>query len=714
MPADRLLLLAYQHRQAKRLSEAETLCRQILASNPNHCDALYLLGLIASDCGAYEPAAGLIERSLSLSPGTSLSPKELSAMYYTLGYVKHMAGKDREAIVSYDESLKLQPDYVDAYINKGVLLRRLAADQEAINTYIKAIQVAPHIPATYYNLGNALRDIGKMQQAVACFEKAIELLAKTTKEISLKAAAHNNLGQIFADMGNHKQAIAHFEQAIVLVPDGCETYHNYANVLRDQGRREECLAMYAKALALKPLYPEARWARAMAYIPLLGSEGEILSSRALFDKELEDLHAWFDEDRISLGAAAVGVSQPFYLAYQEHNNQPLLAKYGRLCTKLMLDWADKRRISLPSQRESGALRLGIVSSHFHDHSVWHAITKGWMRHLDRSKIDIHVFYIDHLIDEETRWAEAHAASFQKLSLNLDAAVLSILSKKLDVLIYPEIGMAPTAMKLASLRLCSVQMTSWGHPETSGLPTMDYYLSAEDFEPAEADAYYAEKLVRLPHLGSCYQPLDLPEKTVDLKSIGLNPDLPILLSPGMVFKYAAENDHVFIDIVHKLGPCQIVFFVGRLDVLSEKFEARLQAAFTAAGLDFEAHCLFIPWQDRASFYSLLRQATVFLDTIGFSGFNTAIQAIECSLPVVTRKGRFMRGRLATGILSRMDLMELVTNSNAAYVDKVVEVVTDSDYRRSLRDKIVSRRHVLFEDQAPIEFLEQFLMSRVALS
>jgi predicted O-linked N-acetylglucosamine transferase (SPINDLY family) len=88
----------------------------------------------------------------------------------------------------------------------------------------------------------------------------------------------------------------------------------------------------------------------------------------------------------------------------------------------------------------------------------------------------------------------------------------------------------------------------------------------------------------------------------------------------------------------------------------------RAGLSQAGLNFTDYGVFIPWQPRPSFYGLMKRATVFLDTIGFSGFNTAMQAVDCGLPIVTREGRFMRGRLASGILKRIGLHELIAASD----------------------------------------------------
>jgi predicted O-linked N-acetylglucosamine transferase (SPINDLY family) len=99
----------------------------------------------------------------------------------------------------------------------------------------------------------------------------------------------------------------------------------------------------------------------------------------------------------------------------------------------------------------------------------------------------------------------------------------------------------------------------------------------------------------------------------------------------------------------------------------------------------------------------------LDTIGFSGYNTAVQAMECGLPLVTREGKFLRGRLASGVLRRMGLTELIVQTKAEYVDLAVKLATDRSYQAYIRHEIQERRPVLFDDQSAMGPLQDFLAS-----
>jgi predicted O-linked N-acetylglucosamine transferase (SPINDLY family) len=280
-----------------------------------------------------------------------------------------------------------------------------------------------------------------------------------------------------------------------------------------------------------------------------------------------------------------------------------------------------------------------------------------------------------------------------------------------VLIYPEIGMDPMTLKLASLRLAPVQAASWGHPETTGLPTIDCYLSAEGLEPHGAQAHYTERLVALPHLGCYVEPYAGPVAVVEPGRWGLPADTPLLLCPGTPFKYAPEHDTLYAQIARRLGACRLCFFVSRVEELTQKLRCRLARAFEQQGLEFERHVSFIPWLPRPEFYGLMQRADLMLDTLGFSGFNTALQAVECALPLVTCEGRFLRGRLASGILERIGLPELVARDEAQYVDLAVRLIQDAELRGQLRRRIASGRHALYRDTAPIRSLEDFLQRAV---
>lgn len=725
--------IALEHHKAGRLAEAEASYRAMLASNPRDIDALHFSGVAAYQRGEHERAAHLISQALSLNPSNAPAQNNL-------GNALSAQGRRDEAIACYRSALALAPDYLDALANlAGALVARGDLD-EAIACYEKSAALAPASAEAHFSLANAYKDRGRLDDAVASYRDAQALRPES-------AEIYNNLGNVLYEQGKADEAIAAFRSALSLKPAFAEALFNLGNVYRDrqrlddavdayqaalalthalpeahfalglalaeQGRRDEALGSLRTALSLDPDHAAARWVFAMCRtLPVDESEAEVARNRAAFSSELMELERWCDAPRVVDGSLMVGQLQPFGLAYQEDDNRELLLRYGNLCARLMAGWHKGQGVAAAQRKggSAGAIRLGVVSAQFCDHSVWNAIVKGWFRNLDRERVSLHAFHVGSDADLETQLAASLASRFEQGKRGARQWVEAVRDAQPDVLIYPEIGMSPMAVRLASLRLAPVQVACWGHPETTGLPTIDYYLSAEDLEPEGAQANYTERLVALPHLGCFVQPGQIEAVVPDLDKWGIDARTPLLLCPGTPFKYAPQHDRIFLEIARRLGRCRFVFFIFGEGGLSDKLRRRLEGVFAEGGLDPGDFVSFIPWQNRAGFYGWLTRANVFLDTIGFSGFNTALQAVECGLPIVTREGRFLRGRLASGILKRMGLPELVAQSEQDYITSAVTLAQDGRYRQHVRSRIAQSRHLLFEDPAPIRALEAFLLER----
>lgn len=751
-------------RKAESLGQVEEACRHYraaIAAAPGHAVAHVNLGAALEELGKADDAARAYEAALAIDSADAHANFNLGRLLYTRGEMQparallctalqrkpefpeaqvvlssvHEALGDFEAaLASLQAALLLRPGYVGALRNLGLLLGRLGRWAEAEAALRQATAAAADDADAQYWRGNALVHLDRPDDAAACFRAALRIRPDFAQALC-------PLGNILGDQGKRAEAIAHLARAIELKPELADAHvglgnmrvagrqledaalcyrraleldpgllqaHvNLGNVLTDLGRPGEALRAFDAALALDPEYGEAQWSRAMCLIPALRDTPEDLGrSRAAFAAGLAHLEQWFDASRAERGFRIVGVQQPFWLAYQEENNTGLLRRYGQLSARLMEPWQRKHRPAPATPRIAGRVRVGVVSQYFRHHSVWNAIIKGWFQQLDRERFELSAFCLGAEQDAETLYARSRAARFEHGAKPLQQWVESILAAQPDVLVYPEIGMDPMSVKLASLRLAPLQVASWGHPETTGLPTIDCFLSAQDMEPDGAQENYTEKLIALPHLG-CYVQPDAGQPPAGPDDPGMDLPSPLLLCPGTPFKYAPEHDRVFAQIARQLGRCRFVFFTHRTQALTEKLRLRLARAFEQEDVDFDRHVSFLPWLTRPAFFGLMRRADVFLDTIGFSGFNTALQAIQCGLPVVTMEGRFLRGRLASGILKRIGMHELVVDDEQAYVALAVRLVQDPAYRFQIRQRMEAGRPALYEDAAPIRALEAFL-------
>ena len=725
--ADRLIA---KGNQLERRGNLEGACRQYrsaIKAAPAHAAAHVSLGVALEALGQAGDAIAAYEAALAIDAANAPANFNLGRLLYTQGRLQsardlllkslqhrpefpeaqvvlssvHEALGDFEAALdSLRAALRMRPGYAGALRNLGLLLGKLGrwAEAEA------ALREAAGDADALCLLGNILGEQGRRAEAIALFTRAIDLQPGL-------AEAHVGRGSMLVAGRQLREGALCFRRALELDPRLLQAHINLGNVLIDLGEPGEALQSFDAALRLDPESGAARWSRAMCLIPALRDSPEDLQcSRAAFAAEFAQLEQWFDPRRAEHGFGIVGVQQPFWLAYQEENNVDLLRRYGRLSARLMEPWQRRQQLGPATRRAPGRIRVGVVSQYFRRHSVWNAIIKGWFQQLDRERFELSAFCLGAEHDDETQYAKSRAARFEQGARPMQRWAECILAAQPDVLVYPEIGMDPMSVRLASLRLAPLQAASWGHPETTGLPTIDCYLSAQDLEPEGAQANYTERLVALPNLGCFVQPeAEQPLGGLDALGVDLSP--PLLLCPGTPFKYAPEHDRVLARIARELGRCRFAFFTHWTQALSEKLRLRLARAFEQEGLDAGGYISFLPWLTRPAFLGLMQRADVFLDTIGFSGFNTALQAVQCGLPIVTREGRFLRGRLAGGILKRIGVPELVAADEAQYAALAVRLVRDPTYRDGIRRRMAQGRPRLFGDTAPIRALESFLAQGV---
>jgi len=716
-----------------RYAEALENFERAIALNSEYLEAHFNRGNVLQGMGSYDIALEAYKRAIEIKP-------DYVDAYNNRANALHELNRVDEALESYNQAIAIWPSYVEALYNKSLLLHEMGMSEAALEACRIAFGIEPKSPEIQNTLGVLLEASGQFNAALIAYDNAIQLdgaypeayfnkahllqeqkqyeaaLKNYDQAIALRpnyAEVYNNRGNLLQEQKQYEGALKNYDEAIALRPNYAEAYFNRGNTFFRLGLQDKARKDYLSALSISPDYVESRWALAISVIPLINSgKDDVENNRLQFERELVELNNWFYGARLESGFKAIGSRQPFYLAYQEENNKELLGQYGQICNRIMQSWFEAkgfepRKIDdLPSKK----IKVGIVSNHIHDHSVWNAIIKGWVTKLDSNKFELSIYYLGLTNDDETNIAQANVAHFFQGARSIDDWVSLILEGGMEALIYPEIGMDQKTLQLASLRLAPLQLASWGHPETTGLQTIDYYLSAQLLESDDAQNNYVEKLIRLPNLGCYYDPLVVSETSIDEKKLKLTPEVPILICPGVPYKYLEKYDWVLIEIARQLGKCQFIFFTqpqwGGFEL-----ENRLRNGFVSAGLRFDEYVKFIPWLSRSEFFWLMKKATVCLDTLGFSGFNTAMQAIECGLPIVTRRSAFMRGMLASGPLELLGLSELIADDALGYIDRVLKLAHEPAYRVDIREKIIDRRQALFRDMSAIHGLEHFLTEKL---
>jgi len=749
--------------QSGQTDAAIHLIGRALAADPGSADAHINLANVLKDQGRLEPAVAHYQRALDLVPNNPeahysigvavqlLGDPERAVLHYqraldlrpdiveaqlNLGTIRADQGELELAIMCYRRALQFRPDYLSAHMNLGIALSRQGDLAAAAACFERAAAIVPDHVAAHLNLGMTLAEQGRPEDALRCYERAAAL-APTDAEVQL------NLGTGLAALGEFDQAVQHYERALALRPGYAAAHLNLGDALREQGRLDEAAAHYRRALehdpaladahynlglvaqqlgkldeaaahleralVLKPDHGPAKFARCMAALPILyADEPEIARRRAAYGERLREFCAEIGEGG-SVGelAAAVGSNQPFFLAYQQQNDRELQALYGEAVCRIMAE-----NFPSPAQtprRSGGPVRVGIVSGFFRWHTVWKLFIKGWAGRLDRRKFQVFGYHTGTVRDAATMASARLCEHFVQGPLPAERWRETILADSPDVLIYPEVGMDATAGWLAAQRLAPTQCAAWGHPETSGLPTLDYFLTSASMEPPDAREHYTEQLIALPNLSIYYEPLDVQPASVVRSELGFRSGATLFWCAQSLYKYLPQYDCVFPRIAGETGDCQFVFVrYPHGDHVTDLFRRRLDRAFAACGREAADHCVILPVLDQQRFDAAAGLCDIVLDSIGWSGGATSLESLAHDLPIVTLPGSLMRGRHTMAMLELIGVTDTIAATLDDYVGLAARLARDRDWRIAIRKAIAGAKHRLYRDDACISALEEFLL------
>ncbi len=629
-----------------------------------------------------------------------LNPRLVEAAY-NCGVALHKQGRLESAVDYYKQAIRLRPDLAEAYFNLAHALSDLNYTAEAEAAYRAVLRLQPRNAAAAYNLGLLYKYKGQYGEAVTAFTAALDIRPDY-------AEAHNNIGVIWRDQNHLEQARVCFEKALAAKPEMVEALFNLGVVRYKQGDFANAQEHFKRALTCNPQYAPARWFYHLALPMYYEREADIRLYRDRFRRHLKQL---VNEIRLDTPQAkrhaleGIATFTNFYLQYQGLDDRDLQQEYGALATRVMAanfpQWAVPR--PMPAVGSGGRIRLGYLSSCMHGHTIG-VFLLGWIEKLDRGRFELFCYHVGDRTDALTESIRAASDHFFHFPGQVLPAAGRIDADRLHILVHTDIGMNPVTLQLAALRLAPVQCKGWGHPVTTGLPTIDYYLSSDLMEPAQAEQHYTEKLVRLPNLALNYSPPALPSAPKTRMQLGIPEHAVVYLSTQSLFKYLPQHDDIYPRIAAEVPDSLFVFLAHGERQVTDLFAKRLAAAFASRNL--APRCIFLPRLNHADFLSMNMAADVLLDTLEWSGGKTSLEAIACDLPVVTLPGCFMRGRHTYAFLTRMGLTQTIAADKAAYMRLAARLGADPLFRAEIKEFIRSRKHLLFNDTRVNEALEAF--------
>ncbi|MCR9255446.1 MAG: tetratricopeptide repeat protein [Alphaproteobacteria bacterium] len=396
----------------------------------------------------------------------------------------------------------------------------------------------------------------------------------------------------------------------------------------------------------------------------------------------------------------------FHAAYHGLDDRPLQERIARFfrasCPPLTF--------TAPHVVAGGAagprIRVGFVSRFLKDHTIG-KLMGGLITGLDRTRFEVTLLPFAAQSDAFTKRIGAAVDRHVPLPTDLFAARAAIAAQELDVLFYCDIGMDPLTYFLAYARLAPVQCVTWGHPVTTGLESIDAFLSADSIERPGAEADYTEKLIRLPRLPAVY---GRPAPAQDMAGVR-DPvaGLPRVYScPQSTFKFHPDFDAVWAGILERDRDARLVIVEGKDQGWDETLKRRFADAHPAVA----DRLVILPRLRRGAFFKLLDRSAATLDPLHFGSGNTAYETFAVGTPIVTLPGRYMRGRVTDGCYRQMGIDALRADTVEDYIERAVRLGADPDWRAYCKDLILTSNAALYDDMAAVRAVEQCLLDLVA--
>lgn len=647
----------------------------------SQADTLFSSAVNALAAGAAHEAERLAARAREADPGHAQA-------VYAHGRALKALGRLDDAIAAYRRALSLAPTNVDVLLSLGIALRARGKPADAVQAYEQALALNPSHPGGWQNLANALRDLGRPAEAA---------LAQARVSATMLWAEASELHR----RGLTTEAIAAYRRVIAVAPDAALAWHLLAGLLEYQGAIDEAARCYEQADRLQPS-AASRICRALLLPTIVPHGADIAALRRDHEARLRDLLAQplaLEDPLVQVSSGPVNAY--FRLGYHGRPNRELHALYAQLflqaCPSLTFTAPHCRG---PRTRRDGPIRVGLISRFFRNHSIGKT-SVGLIERLPRPAFEVHALFLPPFTDDPMAARIARGADHaHHLPAGLAASREAIAALELDILFYQDIGMEPHSYFLAFARLAPVQCVSFGHPDTTGIPSMDAWISSRSFEPDDAQDHYSERLLCLDGVGTLAyydRPRLADADALPRAAFDLPDGVPLLACPQSLFKFHPEMDDLLAAILARLPGARLLLVTGDVP----EWRPQLMARWAARGDGIDHAAQFFPPLEHASYLSLIRLADVMLDPLHFNGMNSSLEALAMGTPVVTLPAALQRGRHTQSMYRRMGWTELVARDAAHYVDLAVRLAREPAFRAHAQREILARCDVLFHEQAVVD-------------
>lgn len=634
-------------------------------------------------------AIELLSRAVSISPNAA-------EVWCSLGAAYRHSGSFPNARSAYEKALALKPDYVEALSNLGEWHIASGEPEAALPWLERALTVAPGFFQARINQTAALFELGR-------FEQARQLAEQIAQDEPRSAEACLNLGNVLVHTGKTKQGIRQFQKALELQPHYAEAHFNLSSLLgskedlaqaigylkrrlEERGDSVQNLGMLASAYQAAGQLEAAedlcqrilqRQPNNLTALITLGSclsnGGDAAAAAALYQRVVDS-----DPTQAAMGSNILFEYNSVYAMHRED----LFARHR--------DWAQRFETPVQQQPDFAArnrdpyrrLRIGYVSGDFTRHPVGFLL-RDVLQHHDKQRFSIHCFSMALRAEDVLPELREAADHWEDIFFLSDEEVVALVhEQEIDILVDLS-GHTAFHRLLAFARKPAPVQAEWiGYFHSTGMASMDYFISDPFTSPRGSGQLFSEVPVHLPHTRFCYGPPDYaPEVTA----------LPALANGHLTFgsfnrlpKLTDETVQAWSRILQGVPGSRIVIKSGALS--EPAVRGRVMQRFEQAGID-AARVDLRPGSSHAEMLAEYGEVDIALDTFPFNGGMTTLEALWMGVPVVTLAGNTVVSRQTVSALANIGLdQEWAFGDVDAFVQGAVRLASDWEHLAQLRPSL----------------------------
>ena len=348
------------------------------------------------------------------------------------------------------------------------------------------------------------------------------------------------------------------------------------------------------------------------------------------------------------------------------------------------------------------LRVAYLSADFNEHPTAY-LTAGLFEHHDRSRFEITALSFGQNDNSPPRRRlEAAFEHFIDVRDNSDQEIAALMRRsEIDIAVDLMGFTKDNRLGVLARRAAPVQVNYLGYPGTTGAPYMDYILADATVIPEDHDAFYAERVVRLP---GTYQINDnrraMSQRTLTRGECGLPQDAFVFCCFNNPQKIMPEIFAIWMRLLRATEGSVLWLYAG-----NAKAAANLRREAEQRGVAPE-RVILAPKAEVADHLARLRLADLCLDTLPYNAHTTASDALWAGLPVLTCLGESFAGRVAASLLRAIGLDALITHTLGEYETLALRLARDPACLTTLKDRLIRNRDtcLLFDTQRATRHIE----------